>query len=111
RKLDLANARNQADQLCYQVEKSLEDHKDKLSEADKEPMQRAVTKLREVAGGEDLEGINSAIKDLEQAQQAWSKVLYEKAAAEGETEAPAGDAAAPDADDDAIDAEFEVKKD
>ncbi|MEC9116223.1 MAG: molecular chaperone DnaK, partial [Planctomycetota bacterium] len=71
----------------------------------------AVTKLREVAGGEDLEGINSAVKDLEQAQQAWSKVLYEKAAAEGETEAPAGDAAAPDADDDAIDAEFEVKKD
>ena len=111
RKLDLANARNQADQLCYQVEKSLEDHKDKLSEADKEPMQRAVTKLREVAGGEDLEGINSAIKDLEQAQQAWSKVLYEKAASEGGTEAPAGDAAAPDADDDAIDAEFEVKKD
>lgn len=111
RKLDLANARNQADQLCYQVEKSLEENKDKLSEDDKEPMQRAVTKLREIAGSEDLEGINSAIKDLEQAQQAWSKVLYEKAAAEGGGEQAAGEAPDSDADDDAIDAEFEVKND
>jgi molecular chaperone DnaK len=111
RKLDLANARNQADQLCYQVEKSLEEHKDKLSDDDKEPMQRAVSKLREVAGSDDLEGINSAIKDLEQAQQAWSKVLYEKAAAEGGGEPPAGETSSSDADDDAIDAEFEVKND
>ncbi len=109
RKLDLANARNQADHLCYQVEKSLDEHKEKLTDADKEPMQRAVAKLRETSKGEDIEAIQAAVKELEQAQQAWSKVLYEKAgqSAEGANAGATGGAG----DDDAIDAEFEVKKD
>ena len=107
RKLDLATARNHADHLCYQVEKSLEEHKDKLTDADKEPMQRAVSKLREVAKGEDIEAINAGVKELEQAQHAWSKVLYEKTAGA----AGAGEAANKGGDDDAIDAEFEVKID
>ena len=55
--------------------------------------------------------INSAIKDLEQAQQAWSKVLYEKATTEEGQPAEAEASGSSDADDDAIDAEFEVKKD
>ena len=110
-KLDLANARNEADQLCYQVEKSLEEHKEKLTDADKEPMEKAVAKLREVSGSDDLDAIKSAVKDLEQAQQAWSKVLYEKAAAEQPAQAEADATGGSDADDDAIDAEFEVKKD
>ena len=107
KKVDLANARNQADHLCYTVEKSLTEHAEKLSEADKEPMERAVKKVREASAGEDIETIQAAIKELEQAQEAWSKVLYEKAgagaAAEASDQGPA--------DDDAIDAEFEVKKD
>ncbi|HRF02312.1 MAG TPA: molecular chaperone DnaK [Pirellulaceae bacterium] len=109
RKLDLANARNQADHLCYQVEKSLEEHKEKLTDADKEPMQRAVAKLRETSKGEDIEAIQAAVKELEQAQHAWSKVLYEKAG-QG-AEGGAAGAASNAGDDDAIDAEFEVKKD
>ena len=84
---------------------------EKLTDADKEPMEKAVAKLREVSGSDDLDAIKSAVKDLEQAQQAWSKVLYEKAAAEQPAQAEADATGGSDVDDDAIDAEFEVKKD
>jgi molecular chaperone DnaK len=60
--------------------------------------------------------IKSAVKELEQVSHALSKVMYENAGAgeeasqAGAAENGAADAASQDADD-AIDAEFEVKKD
>jgi len=106
-RLELATARNEAEHLCFQLEKLMKDHSDKLSEADKEPLTRSISKVREAAKGNDVQAIKSAVNDLEQAQQAFSKVLYERtqSAPTGETSRRAG------GDDDAIDAEFEVKKD
>ena len=113
RLFELAEARNQAEQLCYQLEKQMKEHADKLSEADKEPLQKAVEKTRELAKGEDTASIKSAISDLEQAAHAFSKTLYERGQASSDAAAGDGPAdAAPaggSADDDAIDAEFEVK--
>ncbi len=97
--------------MCYQLEKLMKEQADKLGEADRAPLEKAVQKTREVAKGDDAQAIKSAIGELEQASQAFSKTLYERAQA-----APAGDegagndaAAASPGDDDAIDAEFEVK--
>ena len=112
REFELAESRNQADQLCYQLEKLMAEHEEKLSEGDREPLQKAVEKTRETAKGEDPQAIKSAISELEQASQAFSKVLYEKAQPAGEEAGEAQPAeAAAGGDDDAIDAEFEVKKD
>ncbi len=114
RLFELAEARNKADHLCYQTEKLMEEHKDKLGEADLEPLKHAVERTRQTAKGEDAAAIKSAVGELEQAQQAFSKVLYERAGAEtaagdgGET--AGAKAAAGGGDDDAIDAEFEVKE-
>ncbi|MCA9268924.1 MAG: molecular chaperone DnaK, partial [Planctomycetales bacterium] len=113
---ELADLRNQADQMCFQLEKLMEEHADKLGEADKEPLAKAIEKTREVAKGDDVAAIKSAIGELEQASHALSKVLYAGAEAGGAEDAAgpagpgAGEAAGP-AGDDAIDAEFEVKKD
>lgn len=107
RKFELATVRNQADNMCYQVEKLLEEHKDKLTDADRDPMKKAVEKLRESAKSEDVDSIKSAIKELEQAQNAWSKVLYEKVNAGGG--AGGAGASGSGSDDDVIDAEFEKK--
>ena len=118
RQFELAEARNQADQMCYQLEKLMEEHKDKLQESDKEPLKKAIEKTREVARGEDASAIKSAIGELEQVSHAFSKTLYERGGAQG---AGGGDSggdsggggaqAGPTggSDDDAIDAEFEVK--
>jgi molecular chaperone DnaK len=115
RQFEVAEARNQADQLCYQLEKQMREHADKLSDGDKEPLQKAIEKTREVAKGEDAATIKSAVSDLEQAAHAFSKTLYERGQAAGGGPQGGGDgggaaeAAGSNADDDAIDAEFEVK--
>jgi molecular chaperone DnaK len=110
RKFELATARNEGDQLCYQVEKLIKDHADKLKDADKEPLEKAIAKVREAAKGQQVDAIKSAVSELEQAQQALSKMMYE-----AEKNKPSGGEPAPasagSGDDEAIDAEFEVKKD
>ena len=106
-KRELVELRNQASQMCFQIEKLIKEHDDKLSDADKAPLEQAMAKTKQVAEGDDVQEIKSAINELEQASHALSKTLYETAGA-----AAGGPAGAPDAspaDDDAIDAEFEVK--
>ena len=118
---ELAEARNQAESMCFQLEKLIKEHEDKLSDADKGAVNTAIEKTREAAKGDDAEQIKSAIDELEQASHALSKNLYETAGpppgdapgaeAAGEACGGAGGEAGGEAggDDDAIDAEFEVK--
>ncbi len=115
-KREIVELRNQADQMCFQIEKMIKEHSDKLGEADKEPLEKAMDKAREVAKGDDPQAIKSAIDELEQASHALSKTLYDAANAANAAdpaaaaEATGGDSTAEAAaDDDAIDAEFEVK--
>jgi molecular chaperone DnaK len=114
-KFELATARNHAENLSWQIEKTMKEHADKLTDADKQPLQAAVEKTREVAKGTDVAAIKSAVENLEAASHAFSKVLYEKGTAgAGATgaEATGGDGASsqPKPDDDVIEGEFEVKK-
>ncbi len=114
RKFELASARNEADNMVYQLEKMISEHSDKLKESDMEPLKAAIEKTKEAAKGEDVEEIKSAVKELEAASHALSKVMYESQEAGGAAAPETG--AAPEepaatADDDAIDAEFEVKQD
>jgi molecular chaperone DnaK len=111
KKRELVEARNQADSMAYQIEKTVKTNADKLKDSDKQALEAAVTKVREAAKGEDAAAIKTAVAELEAASHAMSEALYKSAAASG-GEAPADGAAASGgstADDDAIDAEFEVK--
>jgi molecular chaperone DnaK len=108
-KQKLAEAKNKAESLCFQTEKLIKENDEKLSASDKAPLESAITKCRELAKGDDADAIISAHDELEQATHALSKVLYEATAQRGsETPQPGGQAEKPA--DDAIDAEFEVKK-
>ena len=107
---ELVTARNEGETMCYQMEKMMEEHKDKLQDSDKAPLEAAITKVRESITGVDTEAIKSAVKELEQTSHALSKAMYENAEADGEAPPEGADATeAPAAEDDAIDAEFEVK--
>ena len=114
-KRELVELRNQADQMCFQLEKTMKENEDKLQESDKGPLNLAIEKAREAAKSDDPQTIKSAIEELEQASHAFSKTLYEAtSAAEGGPEATAGTAetagsTAGAGDDDVVDAEFEVK--
>jgi molecular chaperone DnaK len=109
----LAEVRNRAEALCFQTDKLIKENEDKLSDADKAPLEAAIAKAREAAKGEDADAIQSAHDALEQASQALTKVLYDAQARAAEGGEPAGGetAGATAAADDTIDAEFEVKKD
>jgi molecular chaperone DnaK len=112
RQYELVEARNGADQMCYQLEKLMRENADKLGEHDRAPLEKAIQKTREVAKGNDTQAIRSAISELEQASQAFSKTLYERAQSGGAQSEEASDKSpggSSGGDDDAIDAEFEVK--
>ncbi|HEV8063099.1 MAG TPA: molecular chaperone DnaK, partial [Gemmataceae bacterium] len=110
RKRELIDARNKADQMIYQTEKMLKEPG--LGEADKSPLQAAIDKLKQVASKDDVNAINSAISELEQAQSAMAAHLHNKKQQDGASQgaAPGGDGAAKPGKEDVIDAEYEVKK-
>ncbi len=110
RKRELIDARNKADQMIYQTEKMLKEPG--LGEADKSPLQAAIDKLKQVASKDDVNAINSAISELEQAQSAMAAHLHNKKQqdAAGPGASPGGDGAGKPGKDDVIDAEYEVKK-
>jgi molecular chaperone DnaK len=107
RQFELAEAKNRAENMIYQLEKQMKEQAEKLTDADRQPMEKAIAKVKEAVGSNETERIKSATNELEQASTAFSKVLYEKTATS--SAAPPSDAKS--SDDDAIDAEFEVKKD
>jgi molecular chaperone DnaK len=114
RKRQLAELRNQAESMCFQLEKLIKENKDKIKDSDRTPLEAAIQKTRETAKGENVDAIKSAIGELEQASHALSKTLYETgarpgaASAEGAAGAPGDGKGA--GDEETIDAEFEVKK-
>src|SRR5262245_7918660 len=116
---ELAEARNAAEQRVYQLEKLLEENKEKLSESDRSALQAAIAKVNEAKNGTDAAAINRAIDDLQRASQAMAEHLYAASAAPGAAAAgPEGGPSAGDGatageggkPDDVIDVEFEEKK-
>ncbi|UOO38079.1 molecular chaperone DnaK [Oscillospiraceae bacterium CM] len=76
RRKDEADTRNHADQLVYQSEKTLADVGDKISAADKQPVEDALSKVKTALSGTDLEAIKTASDELQKAFYAVSEKLY-----------------------------------
>jgi molecular chaperone DnaK len=106
-KRELADARHEGDQKAHQLEKLLKDSGDKVSDADKAPLQRAIDKLRDAVKGTDTSAIKSAVQELDTAAQAMSKHLNGQDGAGPEASPSANEKKGGD---DVIDAEYEVKK-
>jgi molecular chaperone DnaK len=106
--------RNRADQLCYSVEKALEEAKDKLPEDKAKEAQDAVTELRAAIDKQDDDAIASGTEKLEKLMSEIAQSAYAAAGGEGQGpgEASGGEAGGAAAGggkkgDDVIDAEFE----
>ena len=61
------DARNEADQMVYQIEKSMTDFGDKVTEDDKAKVQPKLDALKEALKGTDIEAIKTAKDDLQKA--------------------------------------------
>ena len=121
KKLELVQARNQADAMVHSVKKSLAEHGDKLDAGEKEKIEAALKDVEEALKGDDKAAIEAKTEALMTASQKLGEKMYADAQAAAGS-APARPAAArrrkrrrpraaEPADDNVVDAEFkEVKK-
>jgi molecular chaperone DnaK len=117
KKKDLIDARNHADSLMYATEKSLKDLGEKVDAETRAKVEAAMGDLKQVMESEDVEAIKSKSEALTQASHKLAEAMYQQSAQEGQG-APGAEAggqeaggAAPNADDDVVDADFEEVKD
>ena len=88
---EAAEARNNADQLSYQVDKALSEYGDKVPEADREAVRAANDEVKEALKGDDVGRIKTATDALMQAFQKVGQAMYAQQQAEGPSAAqPAG---------------------
>jgi molecular chaperone DnaK len=80
KKRESVETRNQAENLAYQVEKTLKDNGDKVSPDKKAPAETALNDLREALKGSDSDAIKQKYDALMSAMQAVSQEIYAKGA-------------------------------
>ena len=80
---EAVDIRNNADQMIYQTEKTVNEFGDKLSEEEKSKIETAKEALKEALKGEDIEDIKTKQEDLQKEIYAISEKVY-KAAAEAQ---------------------------
>jgi molecular chaperone DnaK len=116
----LAEARNQADQIAYQTEKTLKEHGDKVSADVREKIEAKRKAVVAARSSEDPDAIKKAVEELMETSQELGQKIYEEAA---KAQASAGGAGGPTteggpsskagaqapSEDDVIDADFEKK--
>jgi len=111
KKRELIEARNQADSLAYQTEKSLKEFGDKIDGADKQKIEDALAALKKALEGSDPDAIKKASDELMQASHKLAEAVYAKAqtgAAGHSEEEPHGEGPKGEK---VVEAEFEEVKD
>lgn len=110
---------NNADQVVYQTEKTLNELGDKVSAEDKAKIEAKLEEVKKIKDGEDLEAIKKAMDELTQEFYAVSSKIYADANANGAQGAGfdpnnmggnPGAGSAPH-DDNVVDADFKVDED
>ena len=73
---DVIDARNQADALAYQVEKTIAENRDKLPFGELSKIEAAIAEVRRAVQGDDLAAITRASEELQRASHAMAQQLY-----------------------------------
>ncbi|UUZ85480.1 molecular chaperone DnaK [Paenibacillus sp. P26] len=108
---ELVEARNQADQLVYSVEKTIKDLGDKVDQGEIDKANAAKEKVKKALEGDNLEEIKAASEELTQIVQRLSVKLYEQAQQAQASGNAQGDAAQGKGKDNVVDADYEVVDD
>src|SRR5215218_4238355 len=107
---ELADAKNQAESLVYQTERSLKEHRDKLEEADASTIEGRVMELKQALESDEVAEIRSKTDALTEASHKLAEVVYAQATAQQAASAQAGGNGATTSDDEEVveDADYEV---
>jgi len=108
---EMVEAKNHGEALIHSTEKSLSEHGDKISDADKSAVTAAIDDLKSALEGDSAEEIQTKTNTLSQAAMKLGEAMYQaQAEAAAESDGAAGeDGGAPD--EDIVDADFEEVQD
>ncbi len=85
---ELAEARNEADNLIYSTEKSLRDYGAKISDADRKGIEAASAELRKVLDSQNAADIKAKSEALKQAAYKLAEEVYRSSGAKGQGAGP-----------------------
>src|SRR5579872_6185101 len=88
---DQIEARNRADAMVYNVEKTLKEHRSKISDAEAKDIEAAIEETKKAMADGDADKLNAATDKLTQASHKLAEAMYKSAQTGG---GPAGDAGA-----------------
>ena len=107
------DARNRADAMIYSTEKTLKEHRDKISDEDATNIESALEAAKKASQSGSVDEINQAVENLTQASHKLAEAMYKAGAeapsADGQTPPSDGDGASGGGakpDEDVVDAEF-----
>jgi molecular chaperone DnaK len=95
RRKALIDARNQADAMIYQIEKTLRDVGDQVSASDRGRIEQSVEELKQAKDGDDTNRIQTLIDQLQQASYAIGQQMYAQQQAAGQPGGPQAAGGAP----------------
>jgi molecular chaperone DnaK len=106
---DTIEARNRADAMVYNVEKTLKEHRSKVGEAEAKEIESALEETKKAMADNDPARINSATDRLTTASHKLAEAMYKNAGQPGAQQAPPEQPGGGDGKkgkDDVVDAEF-----
>jgi molecular chaperone DnaK len=106
---DTIEARNRADAMVYNVEKTLKEHRSKVGEAEAKEIESALEETKKAMADNDPARINSATERLTTASHKLAEAMYKNAGQPGAQQAPPEQPGGGDGKkgkDDVVDAEF-----
>ena len=91
---EVIDAKNQADQMVYNLEKLMKENKDKIPEDEATKIQTEIENTKKAIESEDAEQIKTALEALSQASHKLSEMLYQQASQQQTQQGAAGDQSA-----------------
>jgi molecular chaperone DnaK len=104
---ELADARNVGEQLAYQTERTLAEHRDKLPEGEAATIEGRIMELRQALEGSELAEIQAKTQALEESTRSLADAIYAQAQAQTAGQA-SGNGGSAHEDEVVEDADFEV---
>jgi molecular chaperone DnaK len=107
---EIADAKNLAETLAYQTERSLKEHRDKLDESEASTIEGRIMELKQALEGDDVSDIKAKTEALQEASHKLAEAVYASAQqAQAASASTGGDGAGSTADDEVVEeADYEV---
>ncbi len=108
---ELAEAKNAGEQLLYATERTLKEHRDKLSSDEASNIESRIEELRGAVEGSDLSEIKLKTESLQEASHKLAEAVYAQAAAQAQASTASTEGDQAGSEEDVEEADYEVVDD